>query len=108
METAAARLRAKLGVSQVVVHPTAFAVAASGDGVFSVAGTRVAKPKLTTGGGDNFNAGYCHGLLAGLSPQGALLCGVTWSGYYVRNGTSPSREQAMTDLSPLGRKGPLL
>jgi sugar/nucleoside kinase (ribokinase family) len=47
------------------------------------------KPRLTTGAGDNFNAGYVLGLLLGLEPEEALLTGMATSGFYVRNAKSP-------------------
>nr|WP_243140929.1 MULTISPECIES: PfkB family carbohydrate kinase [Lactonifactor] len=46
-------------------------------------------PKLSTGGGDNFNAGLCFGLLQGLPLAESLRLGNATSGYYVRTGESP-------------------
>lgn len=51
------------------------------------------KPKLTTGAGDNFNAGFVLGLMLGLSPDQALLTGMSTSGFYVRNAGSPKFEE---------------
>ena len=48
------------------------------------------KPKITTGAGDHFNSGFCLGKLLGLDNPGALLAGVTCSGYYVRSAQSPT------------------
>ncbi len=56
---------------------------------------RCAKPVLTTGAGDNFNAGFCLGQALGLSPLDALTLGVSTSGYYVRNAKSPSFAQVI-------------
>lgn len=87
-------IREKVGCREVVVHATAYAAVANGGGVWSVDGPYCDKPFLTTGAGDNFNAGYCNGRLYGFSPEEALVSGVATSGYYVRQGTSPT----MADL----------
>ena len=52
-----------------------------------------ASPKITTGAGDHFNAGFVAAVLAGIAPTSALLIGGATSGYYVRTAISPSREQ---------------
>jgi sugar/nucleoside kinase (ribokinase family) len=55
-----------------------------------VEGPFTAKPRITTGAGDHFNAGFCLGRLLGLSNEDSLWMGVSTSGYYVRNAKSPS------------------
>ena len=50
-------------------------------------------PKLTTGAGDNFNCGFCIGLLAGLEPAELLAAGTASSGFYVRNGRSATNAE---------------
>jgi sugar/nucleoside kinase (ribokinase family) len=100
IEKTAAALRAKLDLFGVVIHPRKGAAAAlkSADGQVTsatFAGPFVAKPKLSTGAGDNFNAGFCIGLLAGLSVEQCLCTGTATSGFYVRNAHSPS----LTDLA---------
>ncbi|HHW10002.1 MAG TPA: hypothetical protein GXX29_08535 [Firmicutes bacterium] len=87
-----------LKVYGVVVHPTKGA-ACMVDGTFAeVAGPYTSKPKLTTGAGDNFNAGFCLGLMLDLPPADALVTGVGTSGFYVRNGRSPSRAELLSFL----------
>ena len=87
----------KLCVKTVVVHPRSGAAAAikSGDKIESAvfAGPLVTRPKLSTGAGDNFNAGFCLGVLAGLPIEQALCVGTATSGYYVRNAGSPTIAQ---------------
>lgn len=82
-------MRRKLGVATLVVHPVRFALAASGETVSIVDGPFIEKPLITTGAGDHFNSGFCLGRLLGFDLAGALLTGVTTSGYYVRTGQSP-------------------
>lgn len=78
-----------LGLHGVVVHSAKRACCVL-DGTFaSVEGPYCANPVLTTGAGDNFNAGFCNGLLRGLTAEECLLLGAATSGYYVRQGRSP-------------------
>lgn len=89
LQTLAADIRAKIGASQVVIHPTKHAVAADENGTAYVDGPYTPSPRLSTGAGDNFNAGYCLGALLGLDKELCLLLGVATSGFYVRNARSP-------------------
>jgi fructose-1-phosphate kinase PfkB-like protein len=88
-------LQRAIGVGTVVVHPRAFAAAASaGDEAAAVVdGPFTANPKISTGAGDHFNAGFCMGKLIGLPNEGALLTGVATSGFYVRTAHSPSLKE---------------
>jgi len=80
----------KLRISAVVVHPRAYAVAASRGGVVKVDGPFTPKPLISTGAGDHFNAGYALGRMVGAEADVALQIGVATSGYYVRQAKSPS------------------
>ncbi len=88
----AAAIRARLELGVVVVHPTRFAAAASALHAASVPGPWIASPKISTGAGDHFNAGFCLGQLLGASLQESLQIGVGTSGFYVRSAQSPSRD----------------
>ncbi len=87
---AASRIREKLKVHTVVVHPVQFAAAADATGATHVVGPFTAKPKITTGAGDHFNAGFCLGRVLGLGLAESLQAGVGTSGFYVRSAKSPS------------------
>ncbi|MCL2407455.1 MAG: carbohydrate kinase family protein [Defluviitaleaceae bacterium] len=78
----------KLDIYCLVVHPVKSAFAQTADGYAHVKGPYCENPVLTTGAGDNFNAGFCLGLLCGLNLEEALMAGVSNSGFYVRNGRS--------------------
>jgi hypothetical protein len=92
----------RVPVDSVVVHPTAYALAAGADGVSLVQGPFTPKPKITTGAGDHFNAGFCLGRLAGLDNTGSLISGVSTSGFYVRTAKSPS----IADIAGFMREWP--
>ena len=98
----ARELRGKLPVGTIVIHPVSYALAISADTVDVVKGPYISKPKITTGAGDHFNAGFCLGKLLGFDNAMSLLTGVATSGYYVRTATSPSIAQ----LAELLRKWP--
>ncbi|HMO63793.1 MAG TPA: hypothetical protein PKE47_00955, partial [Verrucomicrobiota bacterium] len=85
----AAAIRARVPVEAVVVHPVRFAGCVSSQCTEIVDGPFVAKPTITTGAGDHFNAGHCFGKLLGFSDSESLLLGVATSGAYVRSGLSP-------------------
>ena len=88
-EEAAETIFSAARVLAVVVHPLDRSVAVSRDGIASEKGEFVKKPVISTGGGDNFNAGFCLGWLSGMPMSDSLKLGMKVSGYYVRNGFSP-------------------
>ena len=85
----------KMGIYCLVVHPVRSACCAIGGEYFYTDGPYCQKPKLTTGAGDNFNAGFCLGQALGLDPLSSVTLGVSTSGFYVRNAKSPSFEQVI-------------
>ena len=93
IETIAADIRKKLNLSCVVVHPRGGAAAATAQGSASFAGPFVKQPKISTGAGDHFNAGFCLGRVLGMTLEECLCVGVATSGYYVRNGQSATGKQ---------------
>ena len=89
----ATAVREKSGLTEVVVHPRARAASSTADGAWCVEGPFTANPLISTGAGDHFNGGYCHGRLQDLSPEMSLMVGVATSGYYVRNAVGPNPDQ---------------
>ena len=86
---AASRIREVLKVDTVVVHPIEFAAASDATGSAYVVGPFISKPKITTGAGDHFNAGFCLGRILGLDLASSVQAGVASSGFYVRTAKSP-------------------
>jgi sugar/nucleoside kinase (ribokinase family) len=93
MEKIAIAIRAKMKLSCVVVHPRRGAAAATEGESARFAGPFVLEPKISTGAGDHFNAGFCLGRTLGLSLEECLCTGVATSGYYVRTAQSPTGKQ---------------
>jgi sugar/nucleoside kinase (ribokinase family) len=97
----AAVIRTKLAVDSVVIHPVAFAAGADATGTAAVQGPFIEKPKITTGAGDHFNAGFCVGRILGAPLDVSLQLGVATSGYYVRTAHSPTAEDMVGFLRTL-------
>jgi sugar/nucleoside kinase (ribokinase family) len=95
IEQMARDIRAKMKIHCVVIHPRASCAAATAEQTASLSGPFVLKPKLSTGAGDNFNAGFCLGLLLGLELAESLVTAKGMSGFYVRN----SRSATLADLA---------
>ena len=91
----AARIREQMGIKGIVIHPVHGAAIDHDDESVWIDGPYTKRPKLTTGAGDNFNAGFCNAWLGGFSPGECLMLGVCTSGYYVRNAKSPTRDELL-------------
>ncbi len=89
-------LQQHLGINCVVIHPVDRSCCVIDNEFYLEMGPYISKPKLSTGAGDNFNAGFMLGLLLGLKPDEALLTGMSTSGFYVRNAKSPEFEELYT------------
>jgi sugar/nucleoside kinase (ribokinase family) len=97
----AAAIREKLEIHTVVIHPIQYAAGADAQGETFVNGPFTAKPKISTGAGDHFNAGFVVGRLLGLGVAHSLQLAVAASGFYVRHAVSPNREQLVRFLQTL-------
>jgi len=93
IESLASGIRQKLNLACVVVHPRRGAAAATKEGNAAFSGPFVQRPRISTGAGDHFNAGFCLGRVLGFDLDECLCTGVATSGYYVRIGQSPTARQ---------------
>ncbi len=98
LEDLAAAIRQTAALHAVVIHPRSGAAASIRDEAdttttASFAGPFVQNPRLSTGAGDNFNAGFCLARLAELDTETSLCVATATSGYYVRNAASPTLQQ---------------
>ena len=87
-------LLARFPADELVLHGLDYA--AAGDrqhGVRRVPGRKMESPAIVTGGGDNFNAGYCLGKLLALAPEQCALLGNVSSGLYVETGVPAGLSQ---------------
>ena len=98
LERMANEIRAKAGISEASIHLVKCATTATTDSTVTVDGPYCAKPKLSVGAGDRFNAGLLAGLLLGLDPVERLSLGCASSGYFVRNAKSATWSQIIPFL----------
>lgn len=87
------KLREHLRLHELCVHTPSYAIGADSSGTCYVNGFHIANPKLSTGGGDNFNAGLCSALQQGMSLRQSLLVASAASSYFVSTGKSASNIQ---------------
>jgi len=80
----------KLKIDNVLIHHSKEAVCISEKGLVGKCSFFVENPKLSTGAGDNFNAGFNAGQLLGLELSDCLMLAHAVSGYYITEGQSPS------------------
>ena len=93
-----AALREATSLSVVMCHRVQDAACAWAGGSVQVDGFFEPKPKITTGAGDHFNAGFFGAWLRGVDPLSCLLVGGATSGSYVRSGISPARSDVVEFL----------
>jgi len=83
----------KMTIACLLIHPVNRSFAITQKGIVQVEGKLVEEPKILTGGGDNFNAGYALGCLLELEMEERLLLGMGCSGAYIQNGKSSDLEE---------------
>lgn len=88
-----------LSPNTLVIHTSKQSYAWHNDVAYIQPSLYTDSPKLSTGAGDNFNAGYCAGLLLESSPQQCLLLATTLSAFYVRNAFSPDPDQLLSFMN---------
>ncbi len=99
---AAEAIRAAADLDCVVVHPRECAAGACGDGRSAwVDGPFTPEPRLSTGAGDHFNAGFALAQVLGLDLPECLLVGAATSGAYVRDARSPDLKRVAGMLRAL-------
>jgi sugar/nucleoside kinase (ribokinase family) len=101
VEDNARAIRAELGLACVVIHPRRGAAAALEHESATFAGPFVQQPKISTGAGDHFNAGFSLGRVLGFGLEESLCMGVGTSGYYVRTAQSPTALQLAEFIAEL-------
>ncbi len=82
----------EMDIFGLLIHPTNRALMITSDGTVIERGQVVKEPKISTGGGDNFNSGFCLGWILGLDKSDCLITGMATSGSYVREGESQNIE----------------
>jgi sugar/nucleoside kinase (ribokinase family) len=84
----------KLSIHTLVLHSAKEAMAFTKNEQIGVDSFFTPEPVISTGAGDNFNAGFCTGQLLELDLELSLVFANAVSGYYIRKGESPG----LTDI----------
>jgi hypothetical protein len=98
IETIGEDLFKQMSVHSIVIHFSRHAWTWDHGGVYRASSNFISQPKISTGAGDNFNAGYCLGLLMALNTESCLALGHATSGYYMQHGRSPNMDEISTQL----------
>ena len=93
-------IRQELNLTAVPIHALKFAtISRRGESPVTTQGPYTPHPKISTGGGDHFNAGLAHGILIGASQIEQLIISTATSGIYVRTGHSPNNNELTNFLN---------
>ncbi|RFZ85384.1 hypothetical protein DYU05_07245 [Mucilaginibacter terrenus] len=79
-----------LKVSTLIIHTSKISLAWDVNGNYVDVPQFIDNPLISTGAGDNFNAGYCLGSLLGLDAGLALILANSVSNCYINTGESPA------------------
>jgi sugar/nucleoside kinase (ribokinase family) len=91
-------IRERTGLACVVIHPRHGAAGADASGSAWIDGPFTHTPRLSTGAGDHFNAGFAFAQACGMPLAQCLACACATSGAYVRDAASPSRGRVVEML----------
>jgi hypothetical protein len=97
-------LRKRLGIAALVIHWSRHAVGNDVDSAVCVEAPFTDNPRISTGAGDHFNAGFCLGRLLGGDLEANIQLGVATSGYYVRQAKSPTLAELVGFVETLSQK----
>jgi len=92
-------------IDQLVIHPLDGCFLFNNTDYHYLNGRVVQNPKVSTGGGDNFNAGFCFGILNGFDTLQTMVLAMAGSGSYVQNGESPEAEDLRVYLDQWLKEG---
>lgn len=102
-ETAGRVVYDALGAQALIVHLRNGAYLHEESGVAFIPTSMVESPRISTGGGDNFNAGLTYALLMGIGYVESVAVANAASMFYIANGRSASHKELLTYMSDIGR-----
>ena len=91
----------KLKVATLIIHTSKMSLAWDAAGFYSNQPVFISNPTISTGAGDNFNAGFCIGQLLGLGTEASLILANSSSNCYIKSGESPTITQLNNHISQL-------
>lgn len=78
----------KMSLHTLLIHSSKEVIAINKEQLVAMKTFFTPMPKMSTGAGDNFNAGFCAAKLLELDPELAVVLANAFSGFYVRTGVS--------------------
>lgn len=87
----------KLQLHAILVHSKQEATVATREQCITKSVPFCEHPKISTGAGDHFNAGFCSGLLYKLSLEDCLELGIATAGFYIRHAKSPTHKELLEE-----------
>jgi hypothetical protein len=91
-------LNARIGAGMLMIHSVHGSAGARGGEIEEAPSFFVEAPLISTGGGDNYNGGFCAGLLLGLPLRHCLALGSAAASDYIMNGRNGTREEIIEFL----------
>lgn len=87
------RISKFMDIETIVIHTAARSFAWHDSQIFNSEAFRIRDPQISTGAGDNFNAGFCIGQLLDLGTDDSLSLANLMAASYMQNGKSADWEQ---------------
>jgi phosphotransferase system IIB component len=99
---AAAAIRKKINLDEIIVHTPHYALAASkSEGIALALQDYRTNPVITTGAGDTFNGGYIAACLHNLNMKERLAMANATTSFYLNNSFPPNREELLQEVKRL-------
>ena len=89
----------RLKIDTLIIHSSKISAAWDSNGTYISEPDFIAKPLISTGAGDNFNAGFCMAMLMGLPPEPSLIMANLTSNIYITTGKSPGIDTLIAYIS---------
>ena len=89
IDTIGINLFTVLNINTLIIHSSKMSQLWDTSGTYSNQPDLISNPRISTGAGDNFNAGFCIGTMIGLQPGSSLILANIVSNIYMLDGESP-------------------
>lgn len=93
LEITGGRISEFMNIETIIIHTASRSLAWQGSKIFRSDGFKLKDPQISTGAGDNFNAGFCIGQLLELEPGESLTLANLVAASYMQNGKSADWKQ---------------
>lgn len=95
----AKKIKQIINLDTCLIHTKQYVVACNDNEEIVAQSPYCQSPIITTGAGDNFNAGFCSALLYNFNLNDSVILAIATAGYYIRHGNSPNNDQVQEFLT---------